>query len=160
MHIRNLKKKIKETAGEKFIIKNGSSGVNGYILPGIPIVKRFKDIQFGNITLNTRSREMICNKKVEILTPRQVAVLNLLQDKREKSMVLLMERLNISHITVKSIVSRIRDKISNISGENYIRTIRGKGFQLMDEPVPKPSRSIRYPVISKPDAPAHTSPAP
>lgn len=144
-NISALNRKIIEVAGGKFTIKYVNRGL-GYSLSGKAVSNSNDLVEFGPVILNPVWCLISCGKKSERLGSMESKILMLLADKRIKKRPFLLQQLG--GISIKNLdvhIHSIRGKIEVISGHNYIKTIWGQGYQLVDTSVPVCGKAVSQP---------------
>ena len=97
-------------------------------------------LTFGDIRLNTQSRTAECGAKSAKLTRTEYAILRLLMQNRTQiiSRSTLLDRISedtpdCTESSLKTHISHLRAKLSDICGRDCIETVWGIGFRMKEE---------------------------
>lgn len=99
-----------------------------------------RSLQFANLVLDAQSHEIFINGKPEIISPREMAVLELLMSRKGRVVPKKMVEDHIfglagevSSNAIEVYVHRLRRQLSDRGAKVIIHTIRGVGYLLAEE---------------------------
>ncbi len=128
-----------ENGAEDYLIKNFDMKE---LLYKIEVVKRNIDrdkLEFGDITLDTKKKKLICNDKSIFIPHSQIELLKSLYKKYNENTYLSKDELllfDVSNIDesarIQNLIARLRKNLAYIKSEKiYVETVYGLGYRLV-----------------------------